>query len=85
LGAYCAILKKPETTRTYEKKYPCIMRKTSFTILKVQSNVRKLHARSYTGGKPHICGVCMKSFAQSTYLKQHEITHTGEKPHTCGV
>jgi KRAB domain-containing zinc finger protein len=39
----------------------------------------------HTGGKPHTCNMCDKSFTEAWYLKLHRLVHTGEKPHSCNV
>ena len=36
-----------------------------------------------TGEKPHVCGQCGESFAQSGTLKEHMQKHTGIKPFQC--
>ena len=36
-----------------------------------------------TGEKPHVCGQCGESFAQSGTLKEHVQRHTGIKPFQC--
>ncbi|NXX82294.1 ZN865 protein, partial [Urocolius indicus] len=31
------------------------------------------------------CGVCQKSFKQSSHLVQHQLVHSGQRPYECGA
>ena len=43
----------------------------------------KIHMKTHTGKKPHLCTQCDYSSARLGSLKRHILTHTGEKPHKC--
>lgn len=50
---------------------------------------RKRHLKIHSPIKPHVCGVCEMSFAESSNLSKHMKKHTGElrnvigKPNLC--
>ena len=41
------------------------------------------HFAHPSGGGPHRCDICWRSFKEKRYLDQHRRTHTGEKPFKC--
>lgn len=43
------------------------------------------HERIHTGEKPHVCGICGKSFRVSYCLTLHMRTHSGSRPYQCKV
>ncbi|KAI9269138.1 hypothetical protein BDA99DRAFT_407967, partial [Phascolomyces articulosus] len=36
-----------------------------------------------SGGRPHQCGVCTRTFARRHDLERHTRVHTGIKPYVC--
>lgn len=46
-------------------------------------NNPKQNEISYTGEKPHCCGICGKEFVCKSYLRKHEKIHCMEKPYRC--
>ncbi|XP_057654495.1 zinc finger protein 879-like [Diorhabda carinulata] len=41
------------------------------------------HAKSHNGVRPHVCGVCGRSFMEKSHLVRHERIHLEEKPFKC--
>ncbi|XP_053685738.1 zinc finger protein OZF-like [Sabethes cyaneus] len=51
-----------------------------------QQSGLNLHIRSkHENQRCHQCGICRKSFAQSSHLKHHELIHSNRKEHECTV
>ena len=74
-------IEKPNSHRTVDKKYTCIICKKSFSK---RSNLHA-HSRIHTGEKPFTCEICASSFAEQSNLNKHRRIHTGEKPFTCEI